>query len=116
MGRCRAGPGEGELHPEGDRTFAEWRKYLKPVKHHRPNGWGLYDMAGNVWQMVDSMPDPATVRFKYRIEKPDDLENGIAGGSWARSEYYLRNGVRGGASPGITHRTLGFEWCDSRRV
>ena len=83
-------------------------RYLKPVKSLAPNAWGLYDMAGNVWQMVDSMPDPETVRFKYRVEKPDDLENGIAGGSWARSEYYLRTGVRGGASPGIMHPDLGF--------
>ena len=94
--------------PKGDRTFAEWRKYLKPVKSLAPNAWGLYDLAGNVWQMVDSRPDPAIVRFKYRVEKPDDLENAIAGGSWARSEYYLRTGVRGGASPGIMHPDLGF--------
>lgn len=101
-------PAKVNFDPKGDRTFADWRKYLKPVKHLGPNAWGLYDMAGNIWQMVDSMPDAATVRFKYRVEKPDDLENGIAGGSWARSEYYLRNGVRGGASPGITHPDLGF--------
>jgi rhamnogalacturonan endolyase len=93
---------------QGVRTFAEWRTHLKPVPSYPPNALGLFDMAGNVWQMVDAYPDPAVVRFKYRITDPVELENGIAGGSWARSEYYLRNGVRGGASPGIRHPDIGF--------
>jgi rhamnogalacturonan endolyase len=118
---ARAGSSEarypwGEHSPEGranydaraERSFAEWRRYLKPVKSYPPNPWGLYDMAGNVWQMVDSYPDPATARFKYRIEAPESEEGGIAGGSWARGEYYLRCGVRGGASAGIRHPDLGF--------
>jgi rhamnogalacturonan endolyase len=94
--------------PKGDRTFAEWRAFLKPVKSYPANAWGLYDMAGNVWQMVNTLPDPAIARFKYRIYDSVDLENGLAGGSWARAEYYLRNGVRGGASPGIRHPDIGF--------
>lgn len=92
----------------GDRNFAEWRKYLKPVKSYPPNAWGLFDMAGNVWQMVDTYPDPAIAQFKYRIETPETEEGAIAGGSWARGEYYLRCGVRGGASAGIRHPDLGF--------
>jgi len=100
--------GRANYDPKGDRSFAEWRRYLKPVKSYAPNPWGLYDMAGNVWQMVDSYPDPATAQFKYRIEAPETEEGGIAGGSWARGEYYLRCGVRGGASAGIRHPDLGF--------
>jgi rhamnogalacturonan endolyase len=103
-----AGPKFANYDDKGGRTFPEWRTYLKPVKSYPPNAWGLYDMAGNVWQMANSYPDPAVVRFKYRVEKPLDLENGILGGSWARSEYYLRIGVRGGASPGIRHPDIGF--------
>jgi rhamnogalacturonan endolyase len=100
--------GRANYDAKGDRNFADWRKHLKPVKSYPPNAWGLYDMAGNVWQMVDTYPDPATAQFKYRIESPELEEGAIAGGSWARGEYYLRCGVRGGASAGIRHPDLGF--------
>lgn len=100
--------GKANYDAAGDRTFAQWRCYLKPVKSYPPNSAGLYDMAGNVWQMVDSYPDPAISTYKYRLESPIDDEKGLAGGSWARSEYYLRCGVKGGASPGIRHPDIGF--------
>jgi rhamnogalacturonan endolyase len=92
----------------GQRTFAEWRKYVKPVKSYPPNGYKLYDMAGNVWQMVESYGDPAIARFKYRVETRTSEEGGLAGGSWARSALYLRCGTRGGASSGIRHPDIGF--------
>lgn len=92
----------------GTRTFAEWRKRLQPVRSYAPNAWGLYDMAGNVWQMTDSLLDPATVQYKYRLTDPVDLEGGLAGGSWVRSAYYLRCGVRGNASPGTRLPDIGF--------
>lgn len=100
--------GKANYDAKGDRSFAAWREHLQPVKSYAPNRWKLYDMAGNVWQMVESYPDPATSRFKYRIESPEMQEGAIAGGSWARSEYYLRCGVRGSASAGIRHPDLGF--------
>ncbi len=100
--------GKANYDPEGRRTFAEWRRYLQPVKSHPPNPWGLYDMAGNVWQMVDRYPDLAVNRFVYRVMDPVERETALAGGSWARGEYYLRCGVFGGASSGIRHPDIGF--------
>ena len=100
--------GKANYDAAGNRTFAEWRKFLKPVRHSGPNPYGLYDMAGNVWQMVDTYPDHAITRFKYRVAAEEEVENSLAGGSWARSEYYLRCGVRGGASSGIRHPDIGF--------
>lgn len=100
--------GRANYDAKGDRSFADWQRYLQPVKSYPPNPWGLYDMAGNVWQMVDTYPDPAVARYVYRIDVPEMHEGSVAGGSWARGEYYLRCGVRGGASSGIRHPDLGF--------
>jgi hypothetical protein len=100
--------GKANYDPQGERTFAEWRQHIKPVASYPPNPRGLYDMAGNVWQMVDSYPDMAIARYKYRLESATEQETGLAGGSWARSAYYLRCGVRGGASSGIRHPDIGF--------
>jgi rhamnogalacturonan endolyase len=100
--------GKANYDAKGDRNFAEWRRYLKPVKSYAANERGLYDMAGTVWQMVDSYPDPALERFKYRVEHPESEENSVAGGSWARAASYLKCGVRSGQSSGIRHPDVGF--------
>jgi len=92
----------------GVRTFAQWREFLKPVKSYPPNALGLYDMAGNVWQFVESMGDPAVQQYIYRHDSAEPTGNSIAGGSWARSELYLQTGMRGGASSGIRHPDIGF--------
>ena len=100
--------GRANFDATGSRAFTAWRQYLKPAGSYPANAWGLYDMAGNVWQMVETHPDPATTSFVYRIESPLDKETGVAGGSWARTAYYLRCGVRGSAQAGIRHPDLGF--------
>ncbi|MDP2997649.1 MAG: SUMF1/EgtB/PvdO family nonheme iron enzyme [Bryobacterales bacterium] len=100
--------GKANYDAQGDRTFAEWRKYLKPVKSYAPNGLKLYDMAGNVWQMVATDPDYAEQRYIYRIEDPIQKQGSVAGGSWARTANYMRVTARGGASAGIRHPDLGF--------
>ncbi|MGH6961562.1 MAG: SUMF1/EgtB/PvdO family nonheme iron enzyme, partial [Dongiaceae bacterium] len=100
--------GRANFDADGARTAAEWRRFLKPVKTFPPNGYGLYDMAGNVWQMVQTFPDPARARFKYRIENPTDLEGRAAGGSWARAAAYLRCGYGGGLGAGMRLPDLGF--------
>lgn len=100
--------GNANYDAKAERSLGEWRKYLKPVKSYKPNAWGLYDMAGNVWQMVDSYPDAAISRYVYRWENDTSREGGLAGGSWARTESYLRCGTFSGASSGIRHPDIGF--------
>ena len=72
------------------------------------NGFGLYGMSGNVWQMVCEYHDPATTRFKYRIDDPLLIESSVMGGSGARGEEYLKCGYRLSISAGIRHPDLGF--------
>jgi rhamnogalacturonan endolyase len=101
--------GQANYDATGDRQFPDWQKHLKPVRSYPANRWRLFDLSGNVWQMVTGNPDPAQRRWIYRLEKPYQKESSVAGGSWARSAGYLKVNSRGGAGgAGITHPDLGF--------
>ena len=100
--------GRANYDPEQDRDFSRWQEYLQPAKWGKPNGFGLYNMSGNVWNMTIDNLDPATERWKYRINDTDLLEKSVMGGSWARDASYLRCGRRMGNQPGIFHPDLGF--------
>jgi len=93
---------------EGNRRFDQWEKYLKPARWGMKNGYGLYNMAGNVWQIIEENPDPSTVGYKFRIESLVSNNRTIMGGSWARSKEYLLLGKTYGQSPDIRHPDLGF--------
>jgi rhamnogalacturonan endolyase len=105
-GKDRPDPSKANYDAKGDRTFAQWRRYLKPVKSYPPNPWGLYDMAGNAWQLVDHYPDPVLAGYTYRFDPL--VEHGLAGGSWARTESYLRSRPSNSPSPGVRLPDIGF--------
>jgi formylglycine-generating enzyme required for sulfatase activity len=77
----------------------------------RPNGWGLYDILGNVWEWCqDWYGDyPATA-----VTDPQGNAQGIfrvyRGCGWQRgaSSLYCRPATRHGARPNFTHPSLGF--------
>ena len=94
--------------PEGGPRIRQLGPESQPVRSYPPNGYSLYDMAGNVWQMTETRPEPGQVRYKFRINTPADLEGRITGGSWARTDAYLRCGSGAGASPGIRLPDIGF--------
>jgi rhamnogalacturonan endolyase len=106
----------GDQKPKGlanydeklDRTFDQWAEHLKPAKLGKPNGYGLYNMSGNVWHLTVNLLDPATVRFKYRIKNVPVLEGSRMGGSWARGAEYLTCGNVSEFSSGIRHPDAGF--------
>ena len=106
----------GNDHPKGkanynsgdERSFDIWDEYLKPATWGAKNGFGLYGMSGNVWNMTGYNFDPAMMRYQYRIENPVLLVGIIMGGSWARGIEYLQCGYQLGLSPGIRHPDVGF--------
>jgi hypothetical protein len=100
--------GHAAFNPGDARTYANWREFLRPVRSFPPNSWGLYDLAGNVWQLLDTDPDPAEPGYTFRSLSAEDQGRAMAGGSWARGEAYLRIGVRASASPGVLHPDIGF--------
>ena len=102
-------PGDqANYDPDGTRRFNAWHDHLRPAKWGEPNGYGLFNMSGNVWQMVLNRHDPATMKWIYRLEKPDFKGQSVMGGSWARGPAYLRCGYRAGMQTGLRQPDLGF--------
>lgn len=109
------GNDEQSLTPEnvnynegGSRRFDRWEEYLKPARWGITNGSGLYNMAGNVWQLIEENIDPETARFKYRMETLVANNRIIMGGSWYSSKENLSCGKVMAQSPGIRYPDLGI--------
>ena len=82
-----------------------------PVGSFKPNAFGLYDMAGNVWQWVEDCyhrnysgaPNDGSA-----WTSGDCNERVVRGGSWYVSPDLLRSALRGGFTPADRNNVLGF--------
>jgi len=75
------------------------------VAHYWPNGFGLYDMSGNVSEWTSNTFDEAAYNFahdlnmdyRYQSDEADPpalKRKVIRGGSWKDIGYYMQNGSR----------------------
>ncbi len=69
-----------------------------PVGSFKPNPYGLYDMAGNVWQWTQSCPDSVT----------PCTDRVLRGGSWRDDPDGLRSALRSRGSASVSFNIVGF--------
>ena len=74
----------------------QWDQTTAPVGSFRPNGYGLHDMAGNVWEWC---ADWYSEDKEYRV---------LRGGSWFSAPNVLRAASRFNDDPSFTFDDLGF--------
>ena len=93
---------EGQKYPWGDLIDASKANYgwnvgdTVPVHRYSPNGYRLYNMAGNVWEWcADAYEDEADSRV-------------LRGGSWLDSAPFVRVSARNWSTPTFTSSYIGF--------
>jgi formylglycine-generating enzyme required for sulfatase activity len=87
----------------------DWK--TSPVGSFKPNAFGLYDMAGNVWQWVqdcyhDDYNEAPTDGSVWVT--PDCPRRGVRGGSWGNEPPLLRSANRGWWSADDQDFHIGF--------
>jgi len=91
------------LRNSGNRTF--------PVGQKRPNGLGLYDMTGNVWEWCQDVDDKESYKKSLGNNGGGPVNGnlrGLRGGSWGNSPQDLRSSNRFRLKPMIRNYVLGF--------
>lgn len=98
-----------------------------PVKHYPPNGYGLYDMSGNVWEWcsdwydakyysVSPSKNPQGPEKSYDPNEPRIAKRVLRGGSFLCCDQYCRRYVPGGRgknSPDSGTSNIGFRCVKS---
>jgi sulfatase modifying factor 1 len=88
--------------------------YTAPVKSFPRNGFGLYDMAGNVAEWTESPYSNSTYQFSSTLnpylsnEAYRDVKKSVRGGSWKDVSYLLMTGYRDWERKDSARSYIGF--------
>lgn len=91
----------------------------RPVRLKAPNGWGLHDMLGNVWEWCadawSASHAGADPHGRARPAEHGGRERVVRGGSWGGAARRVRAAFRGWLDSEARRGTLGFR-CAGGRV
>mgnify|MGYP002623729310 CR=1 FL=1 len=97
--------------PYGGVKKAKYLKRTCKVGSYQPNGYGLYDMHGNVWEWCSDWCSERLCSGKKRTD-PKGPERGfrrrLRGGSWDVPGYACRSAFRTGSPPSTLSSNFGF--------
>jgi formylglycine-generating enzyme required for sulfatase activity len=113
---CRAGTTTKYSFGDSESGLGDYGWYDKnsggtthPVGGKKPNGWGLYDMHGNVWEWCQdrygNYPSGSTTDPTGAASGSDRVARG---GGWAPGSDYCHSANRSWGAPDARDRNLGF--------
>jgi formylglycine-generating enzyme required for sulfatase activity len=105
----------GQQYPWGDDPDTQKANFsssgIAPVKRFQPNGYGLYDMIGNVWEWCSDWYSDSYYETSPRGNPKGPFTGThkiLRGGTWYSSEEQVRITNRHSALPDIRSFHIGF--------
>ena len=99
-------------YPYGEAAKGEYRAKTFPVFSGKPNGFGLYNMHGNIWEWCEDIWKPDYVGLaadgSANVSARDSNLRVLRGGSWYNLARYCRSANRDRNVPRSRYNYYGF--------